>query len=134
MATANATLSNFRQSPRKMRLVANLVRGKNVAQALVNLQFTDKKAAKPIATLISSAVANAKTLDIPTENLVITKITVDGGKIMYRRRPAAQGSAHPIRKRVSAIFVEVGEKAVASSKKLVASAKLKNKKNLDASN
>jgi len=92
-----------------MRLVANLVRGKDVAQALVNLQFTDKRAAKPIATLIGSALSNAKTLDIPTENLIISKITVDSGKILYRRRPAAQGSPHPIRKRTSAIFVELGE-------------------------
>lgn len=109
MATAKATLSNFRQSPRKMRLVVNLVRGKNVAQALVNLQFTEKKAALPVRNLIASALANAKALEIPTENLIIKKITVDGGKIMYRRRPAAQGSAHPIRKRTSAIFVELGE-------------------------
>lgn len=109
MATAHATLSNFRQSPRKMRLVANLVRGKDVQAALINLQFTDKRAALPISTLIASAVANAKTLDIPIENLIIKKITVDAGKTMYRRRPAAQGSAHPIRKRTSAIFVELGE-------------------------
>ena len=109
MNTAKATLSNFRQSPRKMRLVANLVRGKAVAQALVNLQFTEKKAAAPVRTLIASALANAKALDMNTDNLIISKITVDGGKIMYRRRPAAQGSAHPIRKRTSAIFVELGE-------------------------
>lgn len=112
MATAHATLSNFRQSPRKMRTVANLVRGKKVADALVALQFTDKKAASPIAKLIASALANAKTLEMPTDNLVVSKIMVNGGKIMYRRRPAAQGRAHPIRKRTSAIIVELGEKAV----------------------
>ncbi len=109
MPTAKATLSNFRQSPRKMRMVANLVRGKDVAQALVNLQFTEKKAALPVRNLIASALANAKAMEMPTENLVISKITVDGGTIMYRRRPAAHGSAHPIRKRTSAIFVELGE-------------------------
>ena len=109
MATAKATLSNFRQSPRKMRMVVNLVRGKGVADALINLQFTDKKAALPVRTLIASALANAKALDIPTENLIVKTIKVDGGTIMYRRRPAAHGSAHPIRKRTSAIFVELGE-------------------------
>lgn len=125
MKTAHATLSNFRQSPRKMRLVANLVRGKDVKAALINLQFTDKRAALPISTLIASAVANAKTLDIPTENLVIKKITVDAGKTMYRRRPAAQGSAHPIRKRTSAIFVELGEGVVKVKKTKVVKEKNK---------
>jgi len=109
MATAQATLSNFRQAPRKMRMVANLVRGKKVSVALVNLDFVAKKAALPIKNLILSALSNARNLDIPTENLIVKVIKVDGGKIMYRRRPAARGSAHPIRKRTSAIFVELGE-------------------------
>ena len=109
MQTAKATLSNFRQAPRKMRMVANTVRGKKVTDALVNLEFTAKKASNPIYTLIQSALANAKALEIPTENLIVKTIKVDGGKIMYRRMPAARGSAHPIRKRTSAIFVELGE-------------------------
>ncbi len=116
MATAKATLSNFRQAPRKMRLVANAVRGKKVSEVLVNLDFVAKKASLPIKTLIMSALANAKAQDIPTENLIVKTIKVDGGKIMYRRMPAARGSAHPIRKRTSAIFVELGE---ADSKKKV---------------
>jgi large subunit ribosomal protein L22 len=119
MATAHATLKNFRQAPRKMRMVANIVRGKKVADALVNLDFVAKKAALPIKTLIMSAVANAKALDIPTENLIVKTIMVDSGSIMYRRRPAARGSAHPIRKRTSAIFVELGE-AVSKKKAKVA--------------
>lgn len=108
MATAHATLSNFRQAPRKMRMVANAVRGKKVTEVLVNLEFTAKRASLPIKTLILSALANAKALDIPTENLIVKTIKVDSGKIMYRRLPAARGSAHPIRKRTSAIFVELG--------------------------
>jgi large subunit ribosomal protein L22 len=120
MATAKATLSNFRQAPRKMRMVANTVRGKKVADAIINLDFVAKKASLPIKNLILSALANAKALDIPTENLIIKTIKVDSGKIMYRRRPAARGSAHPIRKRTSAIFVEIGE---AESKKKVKVAK-----------
>lgn len=116
MTTAKATLSNFRQAPRKMRLVANAVRGKKVSEALVNLDFVAKKASAPIKNLIASALANAKALDIPTENLVVKTIKVDGGSIMYRRRPAARGSAHPIRKRTSSVFVELGE---AESKKKV---------------
>ena len=109
MATAKATLSNFRQAPRKMRLVANLVSGKKVSDVLTNLDFTTKKAAAPIKVLIESALANAKAQDIPTENLIVKTITVNAGKILYRRIPAARGSAHPIRKRTSAIFVELAE-------------------------
>ena len=56
-----------------------------------------------------SALANAKSLEIPTENLIVKVIKVDSGSILYRRRPAAHGSAHPIRKRTSAIFVELAE-------------------------
>ncbi|HEY4508865.1 MAG TPA: 50S ribosomal protein L22 [Candidatus Paceibacterota bacterium] len=109
MNSATATLSNFRQAPRKMRMVANIVRGKKVAEALVNLDFVAKKASLPIKTLILSALANAKSLDIPTENLIIKTIKVDSGAILYRRMPAARGTAHPIRKRTSAIFVELAE-------------------------
>jgi|SRR3989344_4580178 len=107
MNTATAKLSNFRQAPRKMRLVANTVRGKKVDDALVNLDFVAKKASLPIKKLLQSALANAKNLNIPTENLIIKTIKVDGGSIMYRRLPAARGSAHRMRKRTSAIFVEL---------------------------
>jgi large subunit ribosomal protein L22 len=92
-----------------MRMVVNAVRGKKVSDVLVNLDFIAKKGSLPIKTLILSALANAKNLDIPTENLIIKTIKVDGGSIMYRRRPAARGSAHPIRKRTCSVFVELGE-------------------------
>ena len=115
MNTAHATLSNFRQAPRKMRMVANTVRGKKVTDVLVNLDFTAKKASSPIKNLILSALANAKNLNIPTENLIVKVIKVDSGSILYRRRPAARGSAHPIRKRTSKIFVELGENPVIKS-------------------
>jgi large subunit ribosomal protein L22 len=118
MATAHATLSNFRQSPRKMRVVANLIRGKKVADVLTNLQFVEKRASLPIRTLISSALANARTLDIPTEALIVKTITVNPGKIMYRRIPAARGSAHPIRKRTSSVFVELAEADVKKKTKV----------------
>ncbi len=116
MTIATATLSNFRQSPRKMRAVANLVRGKKATDALVMLQFTAKRAASPVATLIASALANAKAKEVATENLVVSTIRVDGGKIMYRRRPAARGSSHPIRKRTCSVFVALGEPTVQTKK------------------
>ncbi len=109
MKTAQATLKNFRQAPRKMRLVVNSIRGKKVSDALVNLDFITKRASLPIKNLVMSALANAKNLDIPTDNLIIKTIRVDSGSIMYRRRPASRGSAHPIRKRTSSVFVELGE-------------------------
>jgi len=118
MKTAKATLSNFRQAPRKMRMVANAVRGKKVSDALINLDFVAKKASLPIKNLIVSALANAKAMDIPTENLIIKTIKVDSGSILYRRMPAAHGSAHPIRKRTSAIFVELGEGKAKKVKKV----------------
>ena len=119
MKSAHATLSNFRQAPRKMRMVATTLRGKKVNEALVHLDFMAKKASLPIKNLIKSALANAKNLDIPTENLIIKNIKVDSGSIMYRRRPAARGSAHPIRKRTSQIFVELAEAEAGSKKKEV---------------
>lgn len=118
MTTSKATLSNFRQSPRKMRLVANLVKGKKVSEALINLDFTVKRASNPIKTLIASALANAKSLGLDTENLIVKKIEVNSGKIMYRRIPAARGSAHPIRKRTSQIFVELAPQAESKKSKV----------------
>lgn len=119
MDTAHATLKNFRQAPRKMRLVANAVRGKKVSEALVNLDFVTKRASLPIKNLIISAVANAKARNMPTENLMVKTIKVDGGSIMYRRRPASRGSAHPIRKRTSSIFVELCEAQPKTKSKVV---------------
>jgi large subunit ribosomal protein L22 len=116
MKTAQATLKNFRQAPRKMRMVVNAVRGKKVSDVLVNLDFIAKRSALPVKNLILSALANAKNLDIPTDNLIIKTIKVDGGSIMYRRRPASRGSAHPIRKRTSSVFVELGEPEVKNKK------------------
>lgn len=110
MKTATAKLNNWRQAPRKVRLVVNAVRGKKVSEAIINLDFLPKRASKPIKDLLLSALANARNLEIPTDNLVVKTIQVNGGGILYRRRPASRGSAHPIRKRTSHIFVELAEK------------------------
>ncbi|MFA5888636.1 MAG: 50S ribosomal protein L22 [Candidatus Paceibacterota bacterium] len=119
MATATATLSDFRQAPRKMRMVANAVRGKKVSDVLVNLDFIAKKSSLPIKKLILSALANAKTQNIPTENLIVKVIKVDSGKILYRRLPAARGSAHPMRKRTCAVFVELSTPVESRKSKVV---------------
>ena len=119
MATARAQLSDYRQSPRKVRLVANDLRGKKVSDALVKLDVLAKRSATPLAKLIRSAVANARTLSLDTDTLTVKEIRVDEGKILYRRRPASRGRAHPIRKRTSHILVtlEAEEIAPAPAKK-----------------
>ena len=109
MTQAKAQLKTYRQSPRKVRLIADLVRGKKVEQALTLLSFTPKRSALPFQKLISSAVANAKDLSIPVENLIIKEIQVDAGKILYRRRPRSRGMSNPIRKRTSHVSVTLEE-------------------------
>ena len=102
-----ASLKNYRQSPRKVRLIADLVRGKKVNRALIILKNAPKRAALPLRKLIESAVANAKNDNLSSESLVIKKITVDGGPTLFRRRPRARGAAYVIRKRTSHIGVEL---------------------------
>lgn len=103
-----AILKNYRQSPRKVRLLADMVRGKQVAKALSILQFVDKRAAEPFAKVIRSAVANAKSAGKNVENLKIKKVTVDKGDTYRRFMPRARGSASPINRRNSHISVELG--------------------------
>lgn len=105
MTQAKAILKNYRQSPRKVRLVADAVRGKSVANALDVLSFIPKRAALPLEKLLASAAANAKNLDLAVETLVVKELTVDGGATLYRRRPRSKGMANPIRKRTSHITV-----------------------------
>ena len=92
--------------PRKARLVADLVRGKRVEQALNTLAFTNKAFAKKLTKMINSAVANAQhgtNMDVDT--LWIKRIYVDGGPVLKRHRPRAMGRATMIRKRTSHITV-----------------------------
>lgn len=112
-----AKLNNYRQSPRKVRLVANLVKGKRVAEALDILDFAVKRASLPLKTLIESAVANAKNnFNLDRETLVVKEFKVDVGAILYRRMPRARGTAYPIRKRTSHIFVELEPKEIKNKK------------------
>ncbi len=110
MASVTAKLSDYRQSPRKVRLVAKSLQGKRVSDALTSLEFLAKRSADPLAKLIRSAVANAKNASVETENLIIKEIRVDGGAILYRRRSASRGRAPSIRKRTSHILLTLEEK------------------------
>lgn len=107
-----AFLKNYRQSPRKVRLVAGLVRGKNVDRALVELDFLAKRAGTPIKKLLQGAIANAKQQGIEKENLFIKELRVDKGIVMKRMMPAAMGSAHPINKRTSHVTLVLAEKVI----------------------
>jgi large subunit ribosomal protein L22 len=105
-----AFLKNYRQSPRKVRLLADLVRGKNVTQALETLKFVNKRASEPFVKLIRSAEANAKSQGVNTASLIIKTVTVDKGTVAKRFTPRARGSASRINKRNSHISVELGTK------------------------
>ncbi len=109
---AFAKLNNCPTSPRKMRLVADLVRGERVEKALNILKFNSKEASKRLETLLVSAIANwqAKNEDASIEEaeLIVKEIRVDGGSMLKRLRPAPQGRAHRIRKRSNHVTIVVG--------------------------
>ena len=114
---ATAFLKHYRQSPRKVRLVADMVRGKKATEALDWLSFTPRKSALPLKKLISSAMANATNNDgIKAEDLFISEIRVDKGLIMYRNRARARGRGAPLRKRTCHVLVSVKSR-VPSEKK-----------------
>src|SRR6266568_1817931 len=113
-----AFLKNYRQAPRKVRLVAGLVKGKSVAQAIAELDFLAKRAGLPIKKLLLSAVANAKQMGIESENLFIKELRVDKGIVMKRMMPAAMGTGHRINKRTSHLNILLAEKVVPVKKTL----------------
>ena len=105
-----ARLRYLRMSPKKVRLVADLIRGKNVNEALTILNLSVKKAAKPLKKLLESAIANAKqTGKMDIDNLYISHLTVDEGPTLKRFRPRAMGRATIIRKRTSHITIKLKE-------------------------
>jgi len=107
-----AILNKTRTAPQKARLVAQLIRGKNVNDAMNILQLTRKKAARIIQGVLKSALANAeenhKVLDI--DDMFVKRITVDQGVVMKRTMPRARGSSDTIRKRSSNICLVLAEK------------------------
>jgi large subunit ribosomal protein L22 len=103
-----ARLNEYRQSPRKVRLVANFIKGKKIADAKDVLAFLVKRSASPISKLIDSAVANAENnFNIKSEDLFIKNLRVDEGVTLKRRRPRARGMAFAINKRTSRVLVEL---------------------------
>lgn len=106
-----AFLKNYRQSPRKVRLVAELIKGKNVDKALVSLDFLAKSASVPIKKLLTSAIANAKQLGVEKSDLMIKELRVDKGVIMKRMMPRAMGRASRINKRTSHVTLVLADKS-----------------------
>ena len=107
-----AVLKNCPTSPRKMRLVADQIRGKSIDKALSILKFSPKEASKKLEKLVLSAISNWQSKneneDIEKANLFINEIKVDGGRMLKRLRPAPQGRAHRIRKRSNHVTIVLG--------------------------
>ncbi|MDH5429162.1 MAG: 50S ribosomal protein L22 [Nitrospirota bacterium] len=109
MAEVKAILRHVRMAPRKARLIVDMVRGRNAAEALALLRYTPRSAARVVEQLLFSAVANAGHKDLgEPEALKISRAYVDGGAVLKRFQPRAQGRASPIKKRTSHITIVVG--------------------------
>lgn len=114
-----AFLKNYRQSPRKVRIVGDLIKGKRVAEAFMHLNALPKRASGPMIKLLSSAVANAKQSGVEGDNLFIENITVNKGVVMKRSMPRARGSASRINKRTSHIVLTLKEKGASAKEEKV---------------
>ncbi|MDQ2933209.1 MAG: 50S ribosomal protein L22 [bacterium] len=113
-----ASLKNYRITPRKVRIVADMIRGKNVILAKSILANAMKKAKHPLHDLLDSAIANAlNNHKIEAENLFVQEIRVDQGFVMKRSMPVSRGSAHPIKNRTSHVKLTLAEKAPKIPKK-----------------
>lgn len=115
-----AKLTNVPSSPRKMRLVADLVRGKEVFRALGILKFSNKEAAARVEKLLRSAIANWEAKNegerLEDTKLCVKEIFVDGGRMLKRIQPAPQGRAHRIRKRSNHVTIVVDKMVTVENK------------------
>ena len=109
MAEAKAILRFTRMTPRKLRLVVDLVRGRAVSEALTILRYVPRAAARVVEQVLQSAVANASQKEIgDSESLTIVRAYVDGGPTLKRFRARSMGRANPIHKRTSHVTIVVG--------------------------
>ncbi len=116
---AVARLRNLPTSPRKMRLLADLIRGMEVENALNTLKFSTKHPSVPLEKLLLSAVANWRVknegVDVAEAALYVKTIFVDGGRVLKRMRPAPQGRAYRVRKRSNHITIIVDSRNAATA-------------------
>ena len=113
---AFAKLNNCPTSPRKMRLVADQIRGVDISNALSILKFSPKEASKRLETRLISAIANWQSKNensnVDAAQLFVKEITVDGGSMLKRIRTAPQGRAHRIRKRSNHVTLVLSSKTI----------------------
>ncbi len=105
-----AVLKNYRQSPRKVRLITSLIQDKSVERALAELDLLIKRGSLPVKKVLASAAANAKTQGKNLTDLIIKEAVVNEGTVLKRSMPRARGRAFPILKRSSHISITLGEK------------------------
>lgn len=103
-----ALLTNYHQSPQKVRLIANLIRGKSVLAAHSALSYAPQKSSEAIRKLLESAVANAREKGTEPEELIVKTITVNKGSVLRRFMPKARGRAAKYAKTMSIIALELG--------------------------
>ncbi|BDX52565.1 50S ribosomal protein L22 [Metamycoplasma equirhinis] len=116
--TAHASVKMQRISPRKARLVADLIRNKSVTSALVILKTTNKKACEIILKLLNSAIANAtNNAGLDATKLFVSKILVNDGPTLKRFQPHSKGRAYAILKRTSHFYIEVSELPISEGDK-----------------
>ena len=114
----HAHLRNLRMSPRKVRLVIDLIRGKKVSVAVDQLSFLQKEAARPVLKLLQSAMANAEhNHQLDASTLRIKAITANSGPTLKRYRPRAHGAAAPIRKRTTHLSLTLSDEPTTAKMK-----------------
>lgn len=118
---AKASLRYLRITPRKVRVVADLIRGKKVDQALAQLAFVEKRAAEPLAKLLRSAVANAEVASknqVDVDQLHVKSLMIDQGPSLRRFMPRAMGRAFKVLKKTSHIALTVSDEALPKKKRV----------------
>lgn len=124
-----AKAKNIRMSPRKVRLVIDVIRGMDVTRAQTQLRFLKKAAALPVLKLLNSAIANAEhNFQMDKATLLVKTITADGGPTIHRWTPKAFGRAAPIRKRTSHITIVLAARPEGKKSGAAAAAKTKEAK------
>ena len=113
MADASAKLKNYRQSPRKVRLLADLVRGKTAEHAINLLATLPKRGSEPMIKLIQSAVANSQ---LSSREVIISGIAVNSGVVFKRMMPRARGRSAPIKKKSSTITMTLSKRPESTKK------------------
>ena len=109
IARFTSSIRFARSSPRKARLLADLIRGRRVDEASTLLEFNPKRAAVMVKKTLAAAVADAEAHDVPLDRLIVAESRIDEGVIIKRFRPKDRGRAHPIQKKTSHIIVGVQE-------------------------